>query len=302
MGLSTALDTLCSQAFTGSQNPHLVGIYFQRGTLLSILIFLPISLSWWYSNDLLLYLNIDAELSYLCSVYLKYLLIGALPYIIFENLKKFLQCQEIMNASTYILIIIVPINIALNYLLVNSPTFGLGFIGAPLAVSITNWLMLILGICYVAFIKGKSAWGGFSKQAFDEWGPFLKLGIPGILMVCSEWWAFEIISLMIAYFGNTQLAAHSIIMSVSSLFYMTPLGLSVSASTRMGNQLGRGKPNASKLTAFSALTLALTFATVNSATLTIFKPFWSYLFTNEDLVADLVAKLLPIVALFQVIS
>jgi MATE family multidrug resistance protein len=176
IGLATALDTLCSQAFTGSENPHLVGIHFQRGIILSILIFCPISITWWYSKDLLLYLNIDEELSYLCNVYLKFLLIGALPYIIFENLKKFLQSQEIMNATTYILIIIFPINIALNYILVIHPTFGLGFIGAPLAVSISNWLMLMLGICYVAFVKGKSAWGGFSKQAFTEWGPFLKLG------------------------------------------------------------------------------------------------------------------------------
>ncbi|KXN72942.1 mate-domain-containing protein, partial [Conidiobolus coronatus NRRL 28638] len=64
-GLATALDTLCSQAFTGSGNPHLVGIYFQRGILLSILIFCPISLLWWYSYDLLIYLNIDEELSLL---------------------------------------------------------------------------------------------------------------------------------------------------------------------------------------------------------------------------------------------
>lgn len=176
MGLATALDTLCSQAFTGSENPHLVGIHFQRGMLLSIIIFCPISLIWWYSYDLLIFLNIDEELSTLCNLYLKYLLIGAPPFLIFENMKKFLQCQEIMNATTYILIIIFPINIALNYTLVNHPTVGLGFIGAPLAVSISNWLMLILGICYIAFVKGKGAWGGFTKQAFTEWGPFLKLG------------------------------------------------------------------------------------------------------------------------------
>jgi MATE family multidrug resistance protein len=176
MGLATALDTLCSQAFTGSGNPHLVGIHLQRGIILSIIIFCPISVTWWYSKDLLLYLNIDPELSSLCNLYLKYLLIGAVPYIVFENLKKFLQSQEIMNASTYILILIFPINIALNYTLVNHPTIGLGFIGAPLAVSISNWLMMIFGICYTAFVKGNECWGGFSIQAFYEWGQFLKLG------------------------------------------------------------------------------------------------------------------------------
>lgn len=121
-------------------------------------------------------------------------------------------------------------------------------------------------------------------------------------MICSEWWAFEIIGLLIAYFGNTQLAAHSILMSTCSLFYMIPMGLSVSSSNRMGNQLGSAKPNASRLTAYSAITLALIFALCNSSVLTIFRNFWSYLFTEDPLVASLVYQLLPIVALFQVIN
>jgi MATE family multidrug resistance protein len=121
-------------------------------------------------------------------------------------------------------------------------------------------------------------------------------------MICSEWWAFEIIGLLIAYFGNTQLATHSVIMSTSGLFYMIPMGLSVAASNRIGNQLGSAKPNASKLTAYSSITLSLFFALFNSSVLTLFRNFWSYLFTNDPLVAALVYKLLPIVALFQVIN
>jgi MATE family multidrug resistance protein len=120
-------------------------------------------------------------------------------------------------------------------------------------------------------------------------------------MICSEWWAFEIIGILIAYFGNTQLAAHSVIMSTSALFYMIPLGLSVAGSNRIGNQLGNSKPNASRLTAYCSITLALFFGVCNSSALTIFRNFWSYFFTDDHSVAALVHNLLPIVALYQVI-
>jgi MATE family multidrug resistance protein len=120
-------------------------------------------------------------------------------------------------------------------------------------------------------------------------------------MICSEWWAFEIIGLLIAYLGNTQLASYSIIMSTASLFYTVPMGLSVAASNRIGNQLGNGKSNAARLTAYGSIILSLFFGLCNSAILTICRNVWPYLFTDDNLVASLVSKLLPIVALYQVI-
>ena len=82
-----------------------------------------------------------------------------------------------MKASTYVLAAVLPINIALNYYLVWKPSTALGFKGAPIAVSITYWCMLLFLILYIKYVEGSKAWGGFSKRCFQDWDPYFKLGI-----------------------------------------------------------------------------------------------------------------------------
>ena len=58
------------------------------------------------------------------------------------------------------------------------------------------------------FFNVGHGWGGFEvKEMFDTMKimKFLKLGIPGILMICSEWWAFEIIALAAGWIGEVSL-------------------------------------------------------------------------------------------------
>lgn len=95
-----------------------------------------------------------------------------------------------MNASTWVLLIVAPINAVNNYLLVWYEPISLGFIGAPIATSFTYWLQLALILLYIKYIRGSEAWGGWSLEAFKDWWPFIQLAIPGIFMVCSEWWSW----------------------------------------------------------------------------------------------------------------
>lgn len=124
------------------------------------------------------------------GIFLRYLLIGAPANIAFEGVKKFCQAQGIMNASTWVLLIVAPINALNNYLLVWYEPVSLGFIGAPIATSFTYWLQLILLLLYIRYVRGYEAWGGWSLEAFKDWWPFIQLAIPGIFMVCSEWWSW----------------------------------------------------------------------------------------------------------------
>ena len=33
---------------------------------------------------------------------------------------------------------------------------------------------------------------GWSRECLTEWGPYMSLAIPGMLMLCVEWWTYEI--------------------------------------------------------------------------------------------------------------
>lgn len=99
--------------------------------------------------------------------------------------------KGIMDASTYVLIIISPINVALNLYFVHYARFGI--IGSPIALSLTFWLAFLFLIMYTVCSPTHTrnqTWGGLQFQAvFNARAciEFLKLALPGILMVGTEW-------------------------------------------------------------------------------------------------------------------
>ncbi|KAL3897887.1 MAG: hypothetical protein SGCHY_003104, partial [Lobulomycetales sp.] len=97
IGLSSALDTLCGQAHTGSRDRFAAGKHLQRSLVLMVATTLIVSVIWIYAESILLLCFQDPEISRLAGEYLLYLLPGLFPFFAFECLKRFLQSQGIMN-------------------------------------------------------------------------------------------------------------------------------------------------------------------------------------------------------------
>ncbi|KAJ1988345.1 ethionine resistance protein [Dimargaris cristalligena] len=300
IGLVTALDTLCSQSYTGARDVYAVGTYLQRGIVVITACHIPILLIWWNSEALLLALNQDPVIASLAGTYLRYLMLGCLPNLLFECVKRYLQAQGIMHASTLVLCIVAPLNMLTNYALVWYEPIALGFVGAPLATSITYWLMFILLVLYTAYVDGYQAWGGWSRQGFRKLGQFLRLGLPGVLMICAEWWAFEYVSLTVSYFGNTSLAAQSVIMTTTSLTFQIPQGIGVVITTRVGNLLGAARARAARMSSALAIVFALALGLTNSLFFLTAAGWWGRVFTSAPEVVEMVASLMKVAALFQV--
>ncbi|KAI8375752.1 mate-domain-containing protein [Choanephora cucurbitarum] len=299
-GTSAALDTLCSQAWTGAKDKTLVGVHLQRALCILSLMFIPIAIVWWNCTKILLSLDQDPELAQLAGTFLRCLMFGAPAFIAFEATKKFLQAQGIMQASTYILMIVSPLNLLMNYAFVYLPPFQFGFAGAPLATACSYWLMLILLICYIRFVDGKQAWGGWTSECLTGWVPFLKLSIPSLLMITAEWWAFEISSLAASYLSTRDLAAQSILLTTCSATYTIPFGISVAASNRVGNALGANHAERARRASIIGYSFAIFFGALNSIFLLSVRSKYGLLFTNDMDVVNLVAEITPLCALFQI--
>ena len=93
LGGSTALDTLASSTFTGSKNPHDLGILLQRSFLILGLFYIPVCVLWIFSEPVFLLLDQDAQISRDSARFLSCLVPGGLGYIYFEAMKKYLQAQ-----------------------------------------------------------------------------------------------------------------------------------------------------------------------------------------------------------------
>lgn len=93
LGGTTALDTLCSSAFTGSKDKHDLGILLQRAFVVLTLFYVPVAVLWACSEPVFLALGQDAQISRDSARFLSCLIPGGLGYIYFEAMKKYLQAQ-----------------------------------------------------------------------------------------------------------------------------------------------------------------------------------------------------------------
>lgn len=296
-GLATSLDTLCAQAY-GSGRPHLVGLQLQRMICFLMVITIPISIIWAFGTQLLSLIVPEKETARLGGLYLKVLIAGAPGYAAFESGKRYVQAQGIFSATMYILLICAPLNAFLNWYMVWH--LGWGFIGAPIAVSITENILPLLLFLYVRFVDGYQCWGGFDRRALKNWTPMIKLALPGLVMVLAEFLAFEIITLSSSWLGPTELAAQSVLGTITGITFQIPFPMSVAASTRIANLIGATLTIPAKTAAKVALFASIIVGIFNFLILSLFRESISRLFTPDPEVIQMVSALLPLCATFQI--
>ncbi|OJJ37737.1 hypothetical protein ASPWEDRAFT_50826 [Aspergillus wentii DTO 134E9] len=295
-GLATSLDTLCAQAY-GSGRKKLVGLQMQKMVFFLWVVTVPISVLWFFADRILMKIVPEQEVAALAGVYLKVLILGAPGYASFEIGKRYMQAQGLFSASFYVLLICAPLNAFMNWLFVWKLEWG--FIGAPIAVSITNNLMPLCLITYACFVSGHECWDGINIRAFRNWGPMIKLALPGLLMVEAEYLAFEVLTLASSHIDSTALAAQSVLATISSLTFQVPFPVSISGSTRIANLIGAGLPDSAKISAKVTMAGAVIVGLFNMLTLSSLRFYIPRLFTSDEEVIELIAMVLPLCAAFQ---
>jgi multidrug resistance protein, MATE family len=155
---------------------------------------------------------------------------------------------------------------------------------------------------YVRFVDGRQCWGGFSKKAFTNWGPMVRLAIPGLLMVLAEYLAFEVLTLSASWMSSTHLAAQSVLSTLTVLTCQISFSLSAATSNRIANLIGATLLDVAKLSAKVALITACLIGAFNTVFLISLRNHLPWLFTNDADVAALAAKVLPFCAAFQLLD
>jgi len=297
-GLATSLDTLCAQAY-GSGRRKLVGLQMQRMIYFLWAISIPIGVIWLSAETILLALVPEPEVCKLAGLYLKVVLAGAPGYAAFEAGKRYCQAQGLFSASLYVLLFCAPFNAFMNWLFVWK--FKWGFVGAPIAVAITDNLLPLGLFIYIRFFSksGMACWNGFTKKALQNWGPMVKLALPGVVMIEAEVLAFEILTFAASYFGTTTLAAQSVLATLTSLTFQIPFPLSIAGSTRVANLIGATLADAAKVSTRVTFAAACVVGIFNVVLLSALKDYIPRLFTSDAEVVRIVSDILPLCAAFQ---
>jgi MATE family multidrug resistance protein len=80
-----ALDTLCSQAWTGASDKTLVGVHLQRALVIQSIMLVPIGAVWWHGEYILLALNQEPDLAAYAGKHTSRRLVGLAKCITFDH-------------------------------------------------------------------------------------------------------------------------------------------------------------------------------------------------------------------------
>ncbi|KAG1744263.1 MATE efflux family protein [Suillus lakei] len=299
-GLVSALDTLLPAAWTSS-HPQLVGLWSQRMLVVTAATLIPVFIIWFNAETILLLLRQDREVAHLAAVYLKWTSFGLPAYSFNCISRRYFQSQGLFAVPTKIILVVAPINALLNYAFVWGPeSVRIGFIGAPIATSISLNLISISSVIYGFFYVERTAWHPISMRSFTGLGCLVKLGLAGIGQTASEWWSWELNNLAASLLGPAALATQSVLLISSSCTYQAPFALSLATSVRIGNLLGEKQARRAGVSAYAAIVLAVAISVIWSTMFISFRQSWAYLINDDPEVVTLVASILPLVAMYQV--
>ncbi|XP_038570314.1 multidrug and toxin extrusion protein 1-like [Micropterus salmoides] len=291
-GLSLTCDTLISQTY-GSGNLKRVGVILQRGILILLLACFPCWAILINTEPLLLAVKQSPEVASLSQLYVK-IFMPALPAAFMYQLQgRYLQNQGIIWPQVITGVIGNVFNAIINYVFLYR--LDLGVAGSAAANAISQYLLAVFLYVYIC-CRGlhKATWGGWSLDCLQEWGPFIQLAIPSMLMLCLEWWMFEVGGFLAGLISEAELGAQSIIYELSVVAYMSPLGFAAAASVRVGNALGAGNIEQAKLSSKVPIICAFIIAGFVGAILSIARNVVGYIFTSEQDILQRVADVMII--------
>lgn len=191
-----------------------------------------------------------------------------------------------------VMVVVMLLNVALNQLLISG--LGMGMAGAAWASTISLIVGVVIGL--LMFVsKGVSA--EFASRA--AWRPDLsrvtslfKLGFPMGLSPAADVTGFALFQLMLVSLGPVDGAATQIVMMLTSVAYMPAVGISIAATTLVGQSIGAGDKDWAYRAGNAATCIAIVYMGVLGLALALTGPWLMTVFvTAGDARAAEVVKL-----------
>ena len=206
--MGSAVETLCGQAY-GAHRYDMLGIYFQRATIVLALVGLPMTVLYTFSYPILLVLGEPKMVSYMGSLYIVGLMPQIFAYAVNFTAQKFLQAQSVVTPSAYISAAGLFLQISLTWMTVNM--MGLGLMGIAYVLTISWWVIVVPQILYITSSQRfRHTWTGLSWRSFHGLWSFFKLSVGSAVMICLEMWYSQLLVLLAGLLKEPALSLHSL--------------------------------------------------------------------------------------------
>lgn len=299
VGLSSATVTLASQAKGAGDNTQ-AALWLHRAFVVNASFALPMTCLLLLLEPALEFIGEDAQIASRAGDYCKWLLPSMWAFGAQYALSPWLQCFGVVRLPMCASFLMVPVHVALLQLLVSSAGFGV--LGAAMASSASALIAFatIVTLTY-ALQRHRIPLRTPSHSSLLRLPTFLKLGLPGVLML-GEWWASELGILLSGLLpaAATNLASMSVYQGINSVCFMWPLGASVAGATRVGSCLGAGDAIAAKRAATVCVSLAFGYGMLASLALLMLRETVARAFTSDEEVVAAIGHLLPNLVIYVI--
>ncbi|MEX0944474.1 MAG: MATE family efflux transporter, partial [Balneolaceae bacterium] len=249
-------------------------------------------------------IGVTDEIIPIASGYLKAISWGMFPVYAYAALRYFSEGLSVTRPAMFIALIGVLVNIPANYILMFGK-FGfpqLGAIGTGYASSIVFAVMFAGMLLFTYRFEPYKRFEIFNRFRLPE-KKYLKellgIGVPIGISSTMEVTMFAAVSLMVSTISTIAIAGHQVAINFAAMMFMIPFGLSVAITARVGNSIGRKRPDEARFRGFVGVGVSCCIMALTAFIILIFPEKIASIYTDETAVIDVAVQLLFMAAIFQ---
>ncbi|XP_047342532.1 protein DETOXIFICATION 27-like [Impatiens glandulifera] len=290
LGMASALETLCGQAY-GGKKYNMLGVYLQRSWIVLFsccFLLLPLYI---YATPILKLLGEPDDVAELSGSIALWLIPLHFSFAFVFPVQRFLQSQLHTAVLAWNSSIVFILHIFFSWLFIYP--LDLGIVGAALALNLSWWLTFAGMFGYTLSGVCGETWTGFSIQAFSGLWEFFKLSVASGVMLCLENWYYRILLVMTGKLKNStiEVDALSVCTSISGWEMMIPLAFFAATGVRVANELGAGNGKAARFAAINAVIQSTILGIIICVLILVFYDPLVYIFTSSSDVISAANKL-----------
>ncbi|KAG5382215.1 hypothetical protein BRARA_I00816 [Brassica rapa] len=290
LGMASALETLCGQAF-GAKKYHMLGVYMQRSWIVLFFCCLLLLPTYLFTTPVLKFLGQPDDIAELSGVVSLWAIPLHFSFALSFPLQRFLQCQVKNHVTAYSAAVSLVVHFLVCWLFVNG--LKLGVVGTMATISISWWVNVFITLAYSVCGGCPLTWTGLSSEAFTGLWEFLKLSASSGVMLCLENWYYRILIIVTGNLQNAQIAVDSlsICMAINGWEMMIPLAFFAGTGVRVANELGAGNGKGARFATIVSVTQSLIIGLFFGVIIMLFHNQIAWIFSSSEAVLVAVNKL-----------
>lgn len=289
----------------GAKNKQDIPQVIQQGIYLSFVLSIIIIVIGGIALDPILQaMSLEKEVQHIAKYYLITLGTGIVPLFLFHTIRSFMDGLGQTRSSMIIILISLPINVVLNYILIfgkfGIPAFG--GIGAGIATSLTYWVISGIAIFMIHRVYPFRSYKVFQKvlpPTLSYWWDQLKIGLPIGLAIFFETSIFSAVTLLMSEYNTNTIAAHQAAMNFAGLLYMLPLSVGMALTIAVGFEIGAKRFQDAKSYTYMGIVGGLFIAIFAGIILYTFDDIVARLYNSDPQVIELTKQFIIFAIFYQ---